>query len=201
MTLDLSDPIAVLLAATDALDSAGLKVAAYGGLALAAYGTPRETRDADLAVVAASGAEAGAALAAAGIASLVAFDRVRFGGNLVTRLTLLPEVGAPDLNTVDLVEPTSPRYARGVLARAYAGILRDRPLRIVTPEDFVLMKVLSTRERDLEDAGAVLAALANRVDWAFIDDEIRALSTEIQGHDIADRYRRASAAIRPTAGG
>lgn len=50
-------------------------------------------------------------LAAAGIASRLAFDRVPFGGNRVTRLTLLPEIGASDLNTVDLVEPSSPHNA------------------------------------------------------------------------------------------
>jgi len=97
MTLDLSDPIAVLLAAADALNSAGFEIAAYGGLALAAYGTPRETRDAD-------------------------------------------------------------------------------------------------------DAGAVLTALANHIDWAFVDDEIRLLSAEIQGHAVAERYRRVSAPIRPKVG-
>jgi hypothetical protein len=190
MTLDLSDPVAVLLASVDALSRAGVEVAAYGGLALAAYGTPRETKDADLAVAGAAGAEASAAFSAAGIQARVAFDGVRFGGNRVTRLTLLPETGASDLNTVDLVEPLSPRYARDVLARAYAGRLRDRDLRIVTPEDFVLLKVLSTRERDLEDAAAVLSALGDRIDRSFIDGEIGLLTREVPGHDVEGRYRR-----------
>jgi hypothetical protein len=95
MTLDLADPVAVLLAAADALGKAGIEVAAYGGLALAAYGTPRETRDADLAAVATAGADAAAALATSGIESIVAFDGVRFGGNRVTRLTLVFGVGTP----------------------------------------------------------------------------------------------------------
>src|SRR5262245_27073233 len=100
VTLNLADPVAVLLAAADALGNAGLEVAASGGLALAAYGTPRETKDADLAVVSGEGAGASAALAAAGIESLVAFDRIPFGGNRVTRLTLVPEAGGSELNTV-----------------------------------------------------------------------------------------------------
>ena len=191
MTLDLADPIAVLLAAADALGKAGIEVAAYGGLALAAYGTPRETKDADLAVVSGAATEAAAAMATAGIESLVAFDRVRFGGNRVTRLTLTPAAGAPDLNTVDLVEPLSSRYARDVLTRSFAGALRGRPLRIVTPEDFVLMKLLSTRERDLDDAAAVLSALASRLDVMFLDGEVGRLAAEIADHPIADRYRRA----------
>jgi len=194
--LDLADPIAVLLAAADAFGKAGIEVAAYGGLALAAYGTPRETRDADLAVVSGAGAEAVSALATAGIESIVAFDRVRFGGNRVTRVTLIPTAGAADLNTVDLVEPLSSHYAHDVLTRSYAGILRGQPLRIVTPEDFVIMKLLSTRERDLDDAVAVLSALASRMDVSFLDGEIAALAVEIADHPIADRYRR----IRSTPG-
>jgi hypothetical protein len=192
VTLDLSDPIAVLLAAADALGRAGMRVAAYGGLALAVYGTPRETKDADLAVVAAAGDEARAALASAGIQSRLAFDRVRFGGNRVTRLTLLPEIGASELNTVDLVEPLSLRYARDVISRAYSGRLRDRELRIVTPEDFFLMKILSTRERDLEDAAVVLSTLSGRIDRSFIAHEIQLLSGEVSGHDGTGRYRRAA---------
>jgi len=49
--LDLDDPVALLLAVTRALGSAGIECATYGGLALAAYGEPRETKDADVAVV------------------------------------------------------------------------------------------------------------------------------------------------------
>jgi hypothetical protein len=190
VTLDLADPIAVLLAASNAFRQSGVEVAAYGGLALAAYGAPRETRDADLAVVSGVGDHAVTVLAAAGIESLVAFDRVRFGGNRVTRLTLLPEVGAADLNTVDLVAPLSSRYAGDVLARSYEGVLRGEPLRIVTPEDFVILKLLSTRARDIDDAAAVLTALGARTDRSLLDNEVNTLSREIPDHDIAARYQR-----------
>jgi hypothetical protein len=50
MSIDLNDPVAVLIAASQALERANIKAAAYGGLALAVYGQPRETKDADLAV-------------------------------------------------------------------------------------------------------------------------------------------------------
>ena len=197
MTLDLADPTAVLLAIIEALTRAGLEVAAYGGLALAAYGTPRETKDADLAAVAVTGSRAQEALRAAGIEALIAFDQARFGGNRVTRLTLLPGADATGLNTADLVEPLSSRYAQAVLARAYDGSLRGVRLRIVTPEDFVILKVLSTRERDLEDAAAVLAALTDRIDSSLIDAEVTVLAREIPTHDVLGRYLRARAGSQP----
>jgi hypothetical protein len=52
VTIDLDDPVALLLAASEAFERAGLDAAAYGGLAAGVYGEPRETRDADLAVAA-----------------------------------------------------------------------------------------------------------------------------------------------------
>jgi hypothetical protein len=195
MTMDLSDPTAVLLATAEAFERGGIRIAAYGGLVLAAYGTPRETKDADLAVVAATGTQAMAALSAAGIESLIAFDRVRFGGNRVTRLTLLPEAGGPSLNTVDLVEPLSVRYAQGVYARALTGTLRGVPLRLVTPEDFVVLKVLSTRDRDLEDAATVLGALSRRIDSYFIEKEVAELVQELTEHDVAGRYQQLRALV------
>ena len=138
---DLNDPIAVLLAVVQALEHAGIEGSVYGGLALAAYGEPRETKDADLAVTGIQGTEVVERQAEFDVVE--AFDRKVFGGLFVSRYTLLGgEAGA--LNTADLVEPRSIRYARQVLARSIGGSLRQRPVRVVSPEDFVVMKVLSS---------------------------------------------------------
>ena len=186
--LDLGDPIAVLLAVTRALSKAGFANTIYGGLALAVYGEARETKDADLAVVGVGGEDGKAALRSAGLDVLVAFDRVPFGGNLVTRLTILG--GAAGLNMADLVEPRSSRLAREAQERAIDGILRDEPVRVLTPEDFVLFKILSTRERDLEDGGAVLASDALALDVDAIVREVGLLSEEIGDHDVVGRWQR-----------
>ena len=71
------DPSEVALAATAALGRAGLEAALYGGLALAVYGEPRETRDAHFAVAAVSAEAAHAALAASNIDGVIAFSAVR----------------------------------------------------------------------------------------------------------------------------
>ena len=123
MSIDLDDPVAVLLAAHRAFERAGLQAVAYGGLVVAMYGRPRETRDADLAVSTVSPEAARDALTAAGLNVVQAFTEVRFGGCTVSRLTL---VGGGDLNTVDLVRPRrettgptrlAPPGARGGRAR------------------------------------------------------------------------------------
>lgn len=188
--LDLGDPTAVALAAYRALLSAGIEAALYGGLALAAYGEPRETQDADFAVVGIPGSEAVAALRRAAPESTLSFDRRPFGGNLVSRVALVEGGGATGLNTVDLVQPRSSRFARAALDRAITASLRQVSIRVLAPEDFVLLKILSTRDRDLEDAASVLGALGPQLDRALIGAEVRALAIEILDHDVAGRFAR-----------
>ncbi len=182
--IDLDDPIALLLATVTELTKAGLEHAVYGGLALAMYGEPRETKDADVAVAHVSLAAAQAALSRIGATVVPAFDSVPFGGLRISRLSLL---GAGKLNTVDLVTPTSPGYAARVQARVLRGRLEGQELRVVSPEDFVVLKILSTREHDLQDARSVMMSLGTKLDRAVIIDEIRALAAELPAHDVVAR--------------
>jgi len=146
VVIDLDDPIALLLATVTELTKAGLEHAVYGGLALAMYGEPRETKDADVAVAHVSLAAAQAALSRIGATVVPAFDSVPFGGLRISQLSL----GAGKLNTVDLVTPTSPGYA----ARVLRGRLEGQELRVVSPEDFVVLKILSTASTTCKTRGA-----------------------------------------------
>lgn len=184
MILDLNDPIAVLLAATEALRGAGIPHAAYGGLALAVYGEPRETRDADFAVTGADPAAVAAAMRAAGLDASVTFDAVRFGGNSISRVAV---VDGSDLTTVDLVEPLDRAYAAEAHGRALTGSLRSRSVQVLAPEDFILFKLLSTRDRDLEDARTVLDGLAGRLDLPLISNTVARLASALPAHDLAGR--------------
>lgn len=185
MQLDLDDPAAVALAVASAFAAARLDAVLYGGLALAVYGEPRETRDADLAVASVSVAVGREALERAGISCVVAFDMVRCGGLEIGQLSL---VGGGKLNTVDLVTPRSQRFAAALLARALRGTLDGQPLDVIAPEDFVLLKVLSTRDKDLEDARTVLSALGDRLDHELLREERSLLTLEITDHDVSGRF-------------
>jgi len=193
MSLDLDDPTAVALAIFRALSARRVDAALYGGLALAAYGEPRETRDADFAVAGLPGASAVEAVTAAGIVSMLALDRAPFGGLFISRVTLAEGGGRTGLNVVDLVEPRSPRFAARALGRAITAELRGTSIRVLSPEDFVLFKLLSTRARDLEDAGTVLRASDLSLDRALVDDEANRLAVEIPDFDVRGRLVRLTA--------
>ena len=189
LPIDLDDPTAVLVVAVRALTAARIEALVYGGLALAAYGEPRETRDADFAVLGTTASAGQAALGALGVTVVVAFENQPFGGLSISRLTILD---GGKLNTVDLVTARSARYAAAMMKRPIRAPLDGQELAIVAPEDFVLLKILSTRERDLEDARTVLTALADRLDSALIAREAEALASEIPDHDVIGRYRSIS---------
>ena len=189
MPIDLDDPIALMLVAATALERSGAECAAYGGLALGMYGEPRETRDADFAVTGVDLERARLALVDLGVEVVIAFASVPFGGCDVSRLTL---VGGSQVNTVDLVIPRSSRFAGNVFRRAVTGSLRGQEIRATSPEDFVVLKVLATRERDLEAARSVIETQRTRLDHALIRMEIEQLIDEIPDHDVRGRFARLS---------
>jgi hypothetical protein len=191
--MQLDDPTALALLAADALRRAGIEHALYGGLLLAAYGEARETRDADMAVAGASAMEAARVLATTGLHTTVALERARFGGLWLSRVTLVGGVDGSDLNTLDLVEPLSPDYARRALDRALESTLRGQPIRLLAPEDFVVFKVLSTRDKDLDDAASVLSTLGAEIDRARIDAEVVTLQDAVPDHPVTERWRRVRA--------
>ena len=189
--MDLTDPTAVALDIAEVLQREGVDYALYGGLLLAAYGQARETKDADLAVVRADAGATSSLLAShLGLHCTVAFDRHRFGGLAISRITL---VEGDDLNTLDLVEPSDPAYAARALARSPTTTLRRREIRVLTPEDFVIYKVLSTRELDLEDAASVLSALGTDLHTGLLQREVDGLAESIGSHPVRDRWERVRA--------
>ena len=99
------------------------------------------------------------------------------------------------LNTIDLVQPRSPRYAALAVQRAVPSTLRDRPLRVLTLEDFILFKLLSTRDRDLADARAAMRRSKPVLDRAVLDVERATLAVELPDVDIEGRCPRRRALL------
>lgn len=193
--MDLADPVAVALAVTDCLREEAIPHALYGGLLLAAYGDARETKDVDLAVVNADGVGvAGLLDRRLGLRTMLAFDRRPFGGLLVSRVTL---VEGEELNTLDMVEPADAAYAARALERAIESTLRQSPIRALIPEDFVVFTLLSSRERDLEDARSVIRSLGSDLDDALVEEEVRALAPSRPPQRIIDRWRSARGSRPP----
>ena len=61
---------------------------------------------------------------------------------------------------------------------------------MLAAEDFVLFKLLSTRDRDLEDAQSVTRSLGADLERERIEIEVERLAETTPEHDIAARWRR-----------
>ena len=58
----------------------------------------------------------------------------------------------------------------------------------MTLEDFILFKMLTTRDRDLEDARAAIRRSKAALDRVLLDDERAALAAELPDVDIERRW-------------
>jgi hypothetical protein len=188
--VNLNDPVATALFAAEALERAGCRYALMGGLLMAAYGEPRETRDSDFAVVDLSVARAHEVLSAAGLHCLVATrdPGATAGGLSIGRLTLLGGDEHLGLNVLDIVRTRSARYGDAAMSRSIRVPLRDRAIQALSPEDFVIFKALSTRDRDVEDAESVVRRSAELLDVPLIEREVAMLSVEVPDWDVRGRW-------------
>jgi hypothetical protein len=194
--MDLHDPVATALLVAETLEQANQRYALFGGLLMAAYGEPRETRDADIAVVDLTAETARKILESTGVQCSVAFDGVTFGGLSIGRVTLIGDNEHTGLNVLDLVRPRGSRYGTAAMDRSVRVPLRKRSIYALTAEDFVIFKALATRERDLDDAASVLRRSHDLLDFDSIEREVTAIATEIPDWDVCGRWTTIQARSR-----
>ena len=186
---NLADPAQFGLLSATLLRRAGIPAALYGGLALAAYGRTRLTRDADFAVAPTDGADLVAAFAAGGLRARCEFDTLRVGGLVLSRALVLGDGAHSGHNVVDAVQPRDRLYAQRVLDRRISGELLGQAVDLVSPEDYVILKALSDRPVDFEDAASVLVRMADSLDFAVVDQEVQVLADSLRDHDTAGHWR------------
>lgn len=189
--MTLANPVSLLLEVNRILAAAQIRFATYGGLALALYGVPRFTQDADIALAGDSFNAAVSALRARFELSLIGLEQQHFGGLTLTRVTVFDE--REEANTVDLIAPRDPVFATALLDRAITGSLRGESIQVVSPEDFILLKVLSTRDQDLIDAATVLKKMADHLESGFLEKELERLALLFPNHPIRERWQKIKA--------
>jgi hypothetical protein len=142
------------------LGQAGLSHALIGGHAVNAWLEPRFTADIDL-VIAVDAAALGRfrkALAAEGIVVDVEYGAQEPSGPDFVRF-----VSADGLARVEIQVAKTP-FQREVIQRARADDIR---LRVATPEDLIVMKLIANRPKDQIDLIGLLGLAA--LDWSYIE--------------------------------
>ncbi len=66
------------------------------------------------------------------------------------------------------VEKISGLSVKQLLERAVEAEIDGRRVRVISPEDALLLKALAGRERDLADIAVILMEAGDRIDWEYV---------------------------------
>lgn len=167
------------------LENSGVSSIVIGGVAVAVWGDPRVTRDVDL--------------------------KVRLGREDADRLlgllspdysSLLPDpVGALQHQGMVFVQDTTGTRIDLLLADTpydLAAIQRGREvevaqglvIRICSPEDLIIYKLVATRPRDYEDAQSIIRRQDKNLDDAYLIGWLRQFETALDDSTLVAEYKQ-----------
>jgi len=184
----LGDRINALVAkAVGALDEAGVPWAVCGGIGMVLAGRDRGTRDLDV-ITNLEGeglARIKQAAREAGFAHHDRADRHSLEGLTLYRFWL--PIGNTDMSMpLDVQDGHTPFHA-SALARAVPASIGGLPIRVVSREDLILLKLLAWRPVDRADAIELLRLYPERLESAYLNDWADRLG-------VSDRLREAQTA-------
>jgi hypothetical protein len=168
---------------TRALDALRIPYAIIGGIANAVWGEPRATIDVDVTVAVDDDDLPGTVPAIARTFRVAVSDPVAF----VRDTRVLPLDTAEGVR-IDVIFALLP-FELDAIRRARDVRIADRPVRVATPEDLILMKIISERFRDIADAEAIVRRRIGELDLAYLEPRIRELAAALESDAILDRWR------------
>ena len=171
-----------LITLTTWLNSQLIPYMVIGGFAVTVWGEPRFTRDLDVTIsVPAEGIEPFIESISTKFTPLVS-DPSKF----VSQTRVLPIViqSVP----VDLVFAALP-YEEDAIRRARPVSLTSGEVRICSPEDLVLHKIVSPRPRDHEDIEGVFRYRHAELDYNYLDPRVEELADALSDRNMLDWYR------------
>jgi len=169
---------------TQVLESQHVEYAIVGGIANAVWGEPRATVDVDVTVAIEDKDQRAFVLAVAAQFTTPITETVTF----VEQTRVLP-LDTADGVRIDLIFALLP-FELAAIRRARKVTLAERAVAVVTPEDLILMKIISDRPRDVADAEAIVRRRAADLDRAYLEPRVRELAVALERDDILERWLR-----------
>lgn len=171
-----------LLDAVQLLEDLNAQYMLIGGLANAIWGEPRATLDVDISV-AVPEAEIPKVAARIGEAFTVLVPEP---AAFVQETRVLPLESASGVR-VDLIFALIP-FELEALDRARGVAIAGRMVRVVTPEDLILMKIISDRPRDVLDAEGVVRRHRASLDRTYLEPRLREFAAALERNEILERW-------------
>ncbi len=151
--------IDALLAVEEILRKARIPYALCGGLAANLYREEvRATSDVDFATV----------MGPAQVVEVVGtFERAGWSSAAYWQRGEQLKLSRDDMPRVDCIIATTD-YERAAIGRAAAARIEGREVRVLTPEDLIVFKLMAGRARDYEAVAAIINARRRRLDVGYI---------------------------------
>ena len=177
---------AALVEVGAALDSLSVPHVLIGGLAVSLWGEPRATLDLDLLVwVERQDLESSIAGLCGRLRALPG-DPVAF----VRQTQVLPVETSQGVRA-DLIFARLP-YERQAIGRGCPKQVASQTVRVASVEDLVLMKLVSERQRDIDDARRLLRRYKGKLDSSYLEPRLVELAEALARPDILQILREES---------
>ena len=165
-----------------ALESMKIDYIIVGGIANAVWGEPRATIDVDVTVVVEN-----PDLAVAIARLTQSFKAAIPDPEAFVRRTRVLPLDTSDGIRIDIIFALM-SFELEAVRRAASVMFGDRAVRFVTPEDLLLMKIISDRPRDLADAEALARRRLDTLDRAYLEPRMREFAESLERPEILARW-------------
>jgi len=158
----------------------------FGAQAVAIHGVPRVTADVDVTVEPSR----------AGLSPLMRrLERAGFVlkpvgdiDSFIAQTRVLPFTHEPTRTSLDVVL-AGPGLEEGMLDRAVDRRLGGVRLRVIDINDLLVLKIIASRSKDLEDVAALLRAAPAGLDSDLVEQRLSEFERAIDASDLVARFR------------
>ena len=166
------------------LDRLGIPYMVIGGFAVTLWGEPRMTQDVDVTIACEPSDTTLIAQVTRALPPRVA-DPAKFAQE-----TRIVPVSTSNGVSVDLILAGLP-FEHSAIQRAIVVEIAGHAVKVCTPEDLVVHKVISERPRDREDVRGIVRRRGAQLDREYLDPIVEELAEALAQPDILEAYRAA----------
>ena len=167
---------------TAVLDNHSVDYMVIGGLANAKWGNPRATLDIDITLW----------ISEDKIKVLLSIIEAKFTILVDNPLGFLLETRVLPIKTrwdqrIDLIFGMLP-FERNAVRRAVKVQVGKTPVNFCTPEDLILLKIISDRSKDVDDVRGILKFQKEKLDYDYLEPRISELANLLEKPDIKQNW-------------
>jgi hypothetical protein len=182
-----------IIALQTRLNDAGIASIVIGGVAIGAWGEPRLTRDVDLKILLKRED-------AQRLLTILGDEYTSIVPNPIEMLHKQALVFLQDSRStrLDLLLADTPYDEIAIQRGRYEEVQPGISIRLCSPEDLIIYKIISTRQRDHEDARSVIYRQGDRLDDGYVLSWLRQFEQALDDSTLVTEYQQLRRGILPS---